>query len=425
MRSAAGGVSALSAAMLGPASGKTVGANERINIAVIGTGGMGTSHIRELMKRKEEVNDVQIVAVCDVYQRRLNHAAELSGGKPYRYYKEMFNQEDLDAIYIATPDHWHAAITIDGINRGLDVYVQKPMTHTVEEAKAVWKTAVKTGRIVQVGSQLTSEDQWWRAREAIDAGMIGELVWAQSSYARNTGDKGDWNGGINPLAGPNGVGENNIDWNEWLGPAPKRPWDPDRCFRFRKYWDYSGGLATDLFYHRLAPLNIALTPRFPWRAAGMGGIWVHHDSREVPDTFLMTIDYAAEYSIHISSSGANDVGLDDCIRGHKGTIYMRGDHIEVEGNGPYREEFKKKYGAEKVNIACQPRDGHTENFLKCMKTREQPHLDPYTGFKVQAALTMSTDSYRQSKILYFDEKKLKVTARPISLPSQKPGPNPV
>ena len=418
MKAAAAGVTL--AALAGPASSRVLGANDRINLGVIGTGGMGTGHVHELTKRSKEKGDCHLVAVCDVYERRLRRAKEICGGDAYRYYKELLERPDIDAVYIATPDHWHADTAIDAMEAGKDVYLQKPMTRTAEEAKRVWEVWKKTGRVLQVGAQGTSQDRWWQARRVVLSGMIGKPVWAQAAYARNSGTEGEWNWPIDPDASPDAAGEANVDWKTWLGSAPRRSWDPDRFFRFRKFWDYSGGIATDLFYHKLAPLTIALGPEFPWRAVGMGGIWVQHDTREVPDTFLMTVDYAQEYSINIASSMANDVGMEDIIRCLEGTVYFRRDHLEVVGNGPYKEKFKEKYGSDVMNIPYEKRDDHTTNFLKCVRTRGTPHLDCETGFKVMVAIAMSVESYRTSKVLYYDDRSWRVTTKSIRLASQLP-----
>ncbi|MFH1743872.1 MAG: Gfo/Idh/MocA family oxidoreductase [bacterium] len=418
LKTAAAGITA--AAMTGPASSRVLGANNRINLGVIGTGGRGTAILGELVDRSNKEGDCQVLAVCDLYEKRVRRAKGICGGDGYRYYQEILDRPDIDAVFIATPDHWHAKTAIDSMEAEKDVYLEKPMTRTAEEAKKVWEVWKKTGRVVQVGAQGSSHDQWWQARMVISSGMIGKPVWAQASAARNSGTRGEWNWGIDADASPDAPGEANVDWKTWLGTAPRKPWDPDRFFRFRKFWDYSGGIATDLLYHDLAPLNIALSPQFPWRVVGMGGIWVQHDTREVADTFFMNVDYAQEYSINLPSSMANDVGVDNIIRCLKGTIFFEKDHLEVVGNGPYKEEFKKQYGSEKVNIPYENRPDHTTNFLDCVRSREKPHLDCETAFKVMVAIAMSVESYRQSKVLYYDDRRLRVTTRPIQLASQLP-----
>ena len=255
VKTAVGAGMALGAAVVSlPAKARIIGANDRIHAGLIGVGGRGTGLLREAL-RLQETENIQVLAVSDVYVKRKNRAQEMCKGEGYLDYRELLNRNDIDAVIIATPDHWHAKIASEAMERGKDVYLEKPMTHTVEEARDVHETVVKSKRVLQVGSQTTSSDQWWKARKAIQDGMIGRLIMSQGSYHRNS-EKGEWNYVIDADAGPNASGDNYVDWKMWLGPAPSRPWNADRFFRFRKYWDYSGGIATDLFYHVMAPLNI-------------------------------------------------------------------------------------------------------------------------------------------------------------------------
>src|SRR5690349_19159859 len=279
---------------LGPAArGRILGANDRINLGLIGAGGRGRDLLAWAIKTgQQETTPAAVVAVSDVYGKRLKMAKETAKCDGYLDYRELLQRKDVDAVIIATPDHWHARMAIEAMNSGKDVYLEKPMTHTVEEAKEVYETVKKTGRVLQVGSQTTSSDQWWKARKAIQDGMIGKLLMSQGSYHRNS-TEGEWNWRIDPAAGPDAKGDDFIDWQMWLGSAPKRPYNADRFFRFRKYWDYSGGIATDLFYHVVAPLNICWDePQFPAKVTAMGGIYVFKDEREVPDTFHLMADYA-------------------------------------------------------------------------------------------------------------------------------------
>jgi predicted dehydrogenase len=404
------------ASVLGkPALGnRTIGANDRINVAMIGVGGRG----RDLLNWVRTTGlmpktPAQIVAVCDVYAKRKRLAAEAAKCDGYMDYREVLERKDVDAVLIATPDHWHAKIAIEAMNKGKDVYLEKPMTHTIPEAKAVYETVKKTGRVLQVGSQTTSSDQWWQARKAIQDGMIGSLIMSQGSYHRNS-TAGEWNWTINPDAGPDAKDDDYIDWKTWLGDAPERKYDADRFFRFRKYWDYSGGIATDLFYHVMAPLNICWgEAQFPYRVVGTGGIYVFKDEREVPDTFMLAADYAKGHSVVLSSSMANDTHIPGLIRGHEGTIVMVPDgqfegHVESISVSPQKiakEKFREKYGTLEMVLECQPRESHMENFLRCVQTRETPVLDALTGYKALVAIQMSVQSYREGRVLYFDEQK--------------------
>jgi predicted dehydrogenase len=406
-----------------PAQGRVIGANDRINIGIIGVGTRGMGLLRQVVRMSESNDKIKVVAVCDVYEKRKRQAQELSKAEFATLdYRELLDRRDIDVVIIATPDHWHAKMANEAMDRGKDVYLEKPMTHTIEEARQVAQMATQTKRILQVGSQTTSSDQWWKARKAIQDGMIGPLLMSQGSYHRNS-KGGEWNWTIDPEAGPDGKGDNYIDWKMWLGAAPKRPFDADRFFRFRKYWDYSGGIATDLFYHVVAPLNICWgEAQFPYRVCGMGGIYAFKD-REVPDTFNLMADYPKGHSLVLSSSMANSTHVPGLIRGHHGTIVMvehgrfegQTDYITVTAEHPFRDEFLKKWGSEKVTIPVEDkgRDAHMQNFLDCVRSREKPTLDATTGYKAMVTIQMAVDSYREGKVLYWDEARHKVVDRPL------------
>src|SRR5215471_7366887 len=422
--------------------GRVIGANDRINIGVIGCGGRGSYDAQAFDAfGKKHNNACQIVAACDVYEKRKKMVADKYKVKGYLDYRELLNQSDVDAVVIATPDHWHGKMAMDAMDKGKDVYLEKPMVHTNEEARQLVATVKETKRILQVGSQTTSADIWWKAKKAIADGMIGQMLESQGSYHRNS-TEGEWNWPIDPKAGPDGKGEDFIDWNMWLGSqyklSPKRAWDADRFFRFRKYWDYSLGIASDLFYHVIAPLNICWDePQFPTKVMATGGIYVFKKlpdgkpDREVPDTFHLLAEYAKGHSIVLSSSMANDTHIPGMIRGHEGTIIMV-DHGQFERNVPFitvkpqvkfnrqanklyaigGEEYEKKFGTADIQIPVDQRDmmeAHIDNFIKCMRTREKPHLDVETGAKAVVVINLAAQSYREGKTLYCDAKNWKAT----------------
>jgi len=420
--------SALAARGSKSTGGRVIGANDRINIGVIGVGGRGNSDARNFARFGEKNNACQIVAVCDVYEKRKRLAAEHFKCDGFLDYREVLARPDVDAVIVATPDHWHARIALDAMDHGKDVYLEKPMCHTTEEAKQLVNTVKETKRILQVGSQTTSADQWWKAKKAIADGMIGQMIMSQGSYHRNSVE-GEWNYTIEKDAGPDGKGDNYIDWKAWLGPAPKRPYDADRFFRFRKYWDYSGGIATDLFYHVVAPLNICWNePQFPHKVSAAGGIYVFKDEREVPDTFHLIADYAQGHSLVLSSSMANSQHIPGLIRGHEGTIIMV-DHGMFErptpaitvkpevrqGKAIGGEKYSAKFGVNEIKIPVDQTDmmtAHIDNFLSCIRSRQKPHLDVETGARAQVVITLAVQSYREGKVLYWDEKNWKATTKP-------------
>ena len=414
---------------------KVEGANDRLQLAVIGVGGRGRYLLRWVMETGGQMAPpapppwapppktpdprlaARVVAVCDVYEKRKREAQTFSGADGTLDYRQVLDRKDVDAVIIATPDHWHARMALEAMAKGKDVYLEKPVTHTVEEARQVAEGVRRTGRVLQVGSQTTSSDQWWKARKAIQDGMIGDLVQSQGSYHRNS-EEGEWNWRIDPEAGPQGSGESFVDWKMWLGEAPERSWDADRFFRFRKYWDYSGGIATDLFYHVMAPLNIAWgEAQFPHKVMASGGVYAFKD-REVPDTFALLAEYPKGHSLVLSSSMANDTHVPGLIRGHEGTIMMvpdgrfegRVDSIAITPQSVARKRFKERFGTIEVVLETEPRETHMENFLRCLRSREKPVLDADTAYRAMVTIGMSVQSYREGRVLYWDPRREKVTS---------------
>jgi predicted dehydrogenase len=420
---------------------RVIGANDRINIGVIGVGGRGAYDAQAFARYGEQHNNAcQIVAVCDVYEKRKREAAELHKAKGYLDYRELLAQKDIDAVVIASPDHWHGKMALDAMDQGKDVYLEKPMVHTNEEARQLVNTVKETKRILQVGSQTTSADMWWKAKKAIAEGRIGQMLMSQGSYHRNSSE-GEWNWPIDGKAGPDAKGDDFIDWNMWLGSqfklAPKRPFDADRFFRFRKYWDYSLGIASDLFYHVIAPLNICWDePQFPVKVSATGGIYVFKEKREVPDTFHLIAEYAKGHSMVLSSSMANSTHIPGLIRGHEGTIEMV-SHGQFERMVPYitvTPETKRvrnsdgtfevqpimgssyRFGTKPEQIPVDQKDmmmAHIENFLGCVRTREKPHLDVDTGAKAVVVINLAAQAYREGKTIYWDAQHWKASDKPL------------
>ena len=406
------------------AAGRVIGANDKINLGVIGVGGRGSSLSHDFTSYGEKTGGSKIVAVCDVYEKRKREHAALYKCDGYLDYREVLNRPDVDAVIVATPDHWHARIALEAMDRGKDVYLEKPMCHTIEEAKQLAATVRETQRVLQVGSQTTSADQWHQAKKYISEGAIGDMLMSQGSYHRNS-TEGEWNWKIDPEAGPDGKGENFIDWKMWLGKAPGRPYNADRFFRFRKYWDYSGGIATDLFFHVVAPLNICWPePQFPRRVASGGGIYVFKDEREVPDTFNLIADFPKGHSLVLSSSMANSRHIPGLIRGHLGTIIMvdhgmfeaRTDHITLAPEQRViSEEYKAKFGDREKIIPIDRKDSmetHIANFLDCVRTRQKPTLNVDVALRAQVTISMAVQSYREGRVLYWDDRAMKVTSKP-------------
>lgn len=398
------------------AAASVFGANDRINFAVIGCGGMGTGHLGSLVKRGEADN-IKVLAVSEVYQRRLTRAKNICQGEGYLDYRKLLERKDIDAVLIATPDHWHAKISMDAMDAGKHVYVEKPMTHTVEQAIKLRDAVKRTKKILQVGPNGTANDSFWQAQEAIKAGRIGKVTWAHGSYNRNARMcLFNEHQKIDPTAGPDKSGEDYINWDMWLGHewglAPKIPWTPEHFFRFRKYWPYNGGIATDLLYHKLAPLLVAIAGpngEYPMRVNANGGLYIEKDGRDIPDTFLLTADYPSEWSIFLVSTLTNDAGLPDKIYGKYGTMEVGGEPF-LRFNGDFKEEFKaKNEGKEEVRLPIKPRRDLEGNFIDVLRGKDQLACNADLGCATMVAIKMAVESFRQSKTLLWDAKEERVT----------------
>lgn len=382
---------------------RIIGANDRLYVGHIGVGGMGSAHLHSFKRQSDELN-IQSIAVCDVWEKRLKQAQEALGlpdHVAFRDYRRLLDYKDIDVVVIASPEHWHAQMAIDAMEAGKDIYLEKPMTRYLDEGLKVYRTAQRTQRIVQVGSQGCTDRKWWMAGEMVKAGKIGKVIWCQGSYCRNNPD-GEWNYGIDESANPD-----NLDWKAWLGPAPERPFSLERYFRWRKYWDYSAGILTDLFPHRLHPLFVAVGGgEFPIRVACVGGNVIHKDDREVADVTHLMADFPSGYSMVIAGTTENEQGLQDVVRGNKATLYFGGDTVELRPERPYVDE---------VDAETQKRTGpgedvgaHERNFIECVRSRQAPNCNVELAVKVQVTVSLAERSYRENKIMRFDPEKLEV-----------------
>lgn len=402
--------SSLAALSLGTLLPSTVrGANERIRIGVIGCGGMGTGHVGSLVKRATEEN-IEVAAVSDVYQRRLTRARSICRGEGYADYRRLLDRKDIDAVLIATPDHWHGKIAIDALDAGKHVYCEKPLTHTIEQALAVRNAARRHRLIFQVGPNGTASDGYWKAHDAVAAGRIGKVTWAHGSYNRNARTcLFNEHQKIDPTAGPDKAGEDHIDWDLWLGHAwglaPRIDWNPEHFFRFRKYWPYNGGVATDLLFHKLAPLLIAIAGpngEYPTRVNANGGLYIEKDGRDIPDVFMMTADFPTEWSLFLVSTLTNDAGIPDRIYGKFGTMELGGEP-SLRWNGDFKPEFKARNdGKEELRIPLEPRRDLEANWIDAMRGKGPVHCNVELGCATMVAIKMAVESYRQRRTMIWD-----------------------
>jgi predicted dehydrogenase len=288
----------------------------------------------------------------------------------------------------------------------------------VEQALKVRDAVKRTGRVFQVGPNATAIDGYWKARDAIAAGRIGKVTWAHGSYNRNARIcLFNEHQKIDPTAGPDQAGDDHIDWDMWLGHewglAPRIPWTPEHFFRFRKYFPYNGGVATDLLYHKLAPLLISVAGadgEYPSRVNANGGLYVEKDGREIPDTFLMTVDYPSEWSLFLVSTLTNDAGIPDRIYGKYGTMELGGEP-QLRWNGDFKEEFKARNGGqEETRVEVGPRRDLENNWLDAIRGKARVHCNVDLGCATMVAIKMAVESYRQRKTMLWDARAEKVVA---------------
>ncbi len=386
---------ATAAAWTARAYSQVSGANERLRIGIIGCGGMANGHMRALLKMKEPDN-CEVAAVCDVYEKRLDAAGELTRGRKVKDYRALLEDKDIDYVLIATPEHWHAQMTLDAASAGKHIYCEKPMTFTVDEAKRVVAKIKQTGVKMQVGVQGMSDDSYETAYQHVKEGTLGRVVLAQIDYSRNYRGTDFWAQRFDDDVQP-GV---NLDWNAFLGPAKKRPFDPDRFFAWRRYWDYSSGIASDLFVHRATRLIKALGLTFPKCGVGAGGKFYFTESpAEIPDTLNILLDYPDGLTMQLISSMASDARVDHMIRGNKATLYFTREGFHIEAQRGFENEVKevkhRKGGAESVEL-------HHRNLMAAIRRNEPLRCDVMLGYYGVVACSMGNESYRRRQYLAWD-----------------------
>jgi predicted dehydrogenase len=381
-------------------------ANSRIGVGLIGVGNLGLRHIRERLLPLQRAGEIQVVAASDIYEKAKQRARDLltlPAGAVHHDYRDLLARRDVDAVVIVTPEHLHHRMAMDALKAGKDIYLEKPMTFTVAEARELEQTVKASGRVLQVGSQYLSDPRYHAAKEVIDRGWIGPVLAVQSGSGSSS-LYGTWQYRIEPEATAK-----TVDWNAFLGPAPRRPFSTDRYFRWRKYWDYSGGIAADGFSHDLSPLLFAVGPRFPVRVSGHGGIHTWKD-RETPDTFSMTAEYAG-FSAELSWTGAAaSLGRvrQKGIVGREALITFVKGGVKVTPDPLFRKKFEKATGKPELTLLREPTDPdeirmiHLKDFLSAVRSRKQPVYDVSLGYRVMTAICLGVQSYRQGRMMIFD-----------------------
>ena len=375
------------------------GANDRPGVGFIGTGGRCGAHINIVNGFKPQ-NKAQPVAVCDVYGPRVRAASEKTGGATiYRRHQDLLADKNVDIVCIATPDRHHAPQAIDAVRARKDVYVEKPLTHWTQFdlARQLAEEAAKNKCIVQVGTQYMADTAYGKVLKLIKEGVIGKPIQVQAGFFR----RGDWGERMH-IPDANAKPGPDLDWEQFLGEAPKVDYTVSRFFQWRLYWDYSGGPSTDLLVHTYTPIFCMLGVDYPERTVGMGGMWQYKGLREVPDTFNMTIDYPGGPSVVLMNTLSNETGCQSFIRGTNGMLKFEGKRIVIQPHG----------AKEPSHVIQSQGFGDTGklwlNLLECVQTRRPPLSPVDVGARVQAPLNMAILSYRENKVARFDLKQERI-----------------
>ena len=426
------------------AAGRVLGANERIGVGLIGFGLIGRIHARSFMEQP----DVRIVGVSEVYQPRLDAAAELVGGNvaKHRDFRRLLDSKDVEAVIVATPDHWHALMTMMACAAGKDVYVEKPFSLFVREGRWMVQAARRHKRVVQVGVQNRSGPVFQRAREFVRNGKLGQMVSAQNSYWRNVMP----GFGAPPDQDPPAA----LDWDLWLGPAPARRYNPNRAiYHFRWFWDYSGGQMTNLGQHSLDLIHWFLDVKAPKAVYSTGGRFFLKDNCEVPDTQDVIHEFpgftvATQYreatagrsglgmgamifsgtlgSIAVGRSGY-EVFPDTKVNPANAVAAILGGH-PVGGPQPVPDEQGKPWTEkEKDDSGDAMKDyrRHARNFLDCMRSRKDPVADMESGHRVATTCHLANISLRIGRKITWDAEREDIVNDPeaaamLTRPYRKP-----
>jgi predicted dehydrogenase len=402
-------------------------ANDRVQVGIIGCG----ARSQELMTALLDLPQFEIVAIADAYKGRIERTLDRVGktARPYKDYREIIALPTVDAVVVATPDHWHKAMVLDAVRAKKDVYCEKPLTYRSAEGVEIVEAARSTGRIVQVGSQGMSSVTQKKAKEMIKAGELGKITMIRAAFNRNTAS-GAWIYPIPPDASPQ-----TVDWEMFQGPAPKRPFDLARFFRWRCYEDYSGGIATDLFVHLCTTINYLMDAKMPSKTLALGQLYRWKESRDVPDTLNAVLEYPEGFAVNLSSTFNNQVSAEGSfqILGTEGSLLIGGGlqyvpEVAVEDNRWIVESWPKRLeeqyyrdpkvreselpAARKPGVVKGPQSFRAEgpdptvlhfaHWYDSIRTRKPYWQDAVAGHHAAACAHMVNLSARDGRLVHWD-----------------------
>lgn len=393
--------------------------NSRLRLGFIGVGGRAQTHLESAMKLQNGAGNVEIATVCDVFNRyRQEVVDKVNRGtkkepKQTGDYRDIINDKSIDAVVIATPDHWHARQTIDALKAGKHVYCEKPMTHSVAEALGVHKAWKESGRVMQVGVQSATLPVWKDARKRISEGQLGKVLMYQTEFFRNS-DVGQWR--YYQLSAD--MTPKNIDWSMFLGTefslAPDMPFDRAKFAQWRCYWDFGAGMFTDLFVHRTTSMLSATGLRFPGRVVGAGGIFLEYDGRDVPDVATVVADFPEGVQGLVTATMCCEyTPIRQLIRGHHGSfVFGNGEEFagydfvaerpQVTHNSKIKDERIEVGKIDDTSLA------HFTNFCESAIAGkpDQVNCSPELGAAAMVIVKLGSESYRQGKAFHFDRETM-------------------
>ena len=395
---------------------------QKIRIGFVGVGGRGFgAHVKTLTKLQVEGEPIELVAVCDVFNEYRDKSAahiKKETGKDvekYEDYLEMYEKANLDAVCIGTPDHWHAKQTIDALNAGLDVYCEKPMTKTVEEAIDVMRTWQKSGRVMQVGVQSTSLPVWKQINNLLTSGKLGKVLMYQTEYFRNSA-QGQWRYyKLTPQMNPK-----NINWKKWLGVeeglAEYEDFDRAVYRQWRRFWPYGSGMYTDLFVHRTTTMLKGTGLRFPGRVVGAGGLYLEYDGRDVPDVATVVADFPEGVQGLVTATMAcQNTPIRQLIRGHFGSFVLgTGEGFDGFDFIPERPQVTRNSRLKDERISTTPVENttyaHFQNWIDAMVEGNPAKCnnDPALGAAAITTVILGARSYREGKVYHFDDETMTI-----------------
>jgi predicted dehydrogenase len=409
---------------------RVLGANDRVRMGYIGLGNRGDQVHDAFL----EHGDSQTVAICDLKEDYLNLAASKSRGAPSRYtdYRALLDNKEVDAVAIATPDHWHALMFVDACLAGKDVYVEKPLSLTVWEGRRMVDVAAKTRRVTQVGIHRRSAKFLREAAELVRGGGIGKVTVARSYHIVN-----EWPHGIGQPADGKPLSE--AEWDRWLGPAPLVPYNPNRTYyNFRWFYHYSGGQLTNMGVHYMDMIRWCLSDQemSPRAVTAMGGKFAVEDNREIPDTLEVLWQFDGTLvsfsQINANAAPGNAQNSEMELRGTKGTMYLHGNRWEVVPEQvsdhprpvrtPVGREAQRAIERGRRRPLIEPRQAkgsadtafHARNFLDCIKSRARCNCDILTGHLSTSATILGNIALRTRSYLEWDAVKEQFTNHPAA-----------